>query len=79
MVIPPASTGKANNNKNDVIKIAQTNKGNLCQLKPGLLILIVVVIKFIPPNIEEIPDKCNEKIAKSTDPPEWDWILDNGG
>jgi hypothetical protein len=46
---PPVnlSTGKANNNKNDVTKIAQTNKGNLCQLKPGLLILIVVVIKFI--------------------------------
>jgi hypothetical protein len=29
-----------------------------------------VVIKFILPAIEEIPAKCNEKIAKSTLPPE---------
>jgi hypothetical protein len=28
IVIPPASTGKDNNNKNAVIKIAHTNKGN---------------------------------------------------
>jgi hypothetical protein len=29
IVIAPARTGKENNNKNAVIKIAQTNKGNL--------------------------------------------------
>ena len=46
---------------------------------PGALIFIIVVIKFIAPNIEEIPDKCNENIAKSTEPPLCDWIEDNGG
>ena len=36
-------------------------------------------MKFIAPNNEDTPAKCNEKIAKSTDPPECDCILDNGG
>jgi hypothetical protein len=43
----PAKTGNANNNNIAVINIAHTNKGNLCQDKPGLLILIIVVIKLI--------------------------------
>ena len=38
-----------------------------------------VVIKLIAPNKEETPDKCKLNIAKSTEPPECDWILDNGG
>jgi len=41
--------------------------------------LSTVVMKFIAPKIEEIPDKCRLKIARSTDPPEWDWIPDKGG
>jgi hypothetical protein len=32
---------------------------------------MIVVIKFIAPNKEETPAKCNEKIPKSTAPPEW--------
>ena len=32
-------------------------------------ILITVVIKFTAPRIEEIPAKCKEKIAKSTEAP----------
>jgi len=39
----------------------------------------IVLIKLTAPIKEEIPAKCNEKIAKSTDPPEWDKFLDNGG
>jgi hypothetical protein len=31
--------------------------------------LITVVIKLTAPKIDEIPAKCNEKIAKSTDDP----------
>jgi hypothetical protein len=31
--------------------------------------LIIVVIKFTAPKIEEIPARCNEKILKSTDAP----------
>jgi hypothetical protein len=32
--------------------------------------LNIVVIKLIAPKIEDIPDRCKLKIAKSTDPPE---------
>jgi len=40
---------------------------------------VIVTIKLIAPNIEEIPAKCNEKIAQSTEPPEWAFIPANGG
>ena len=36
-------------------------------------------MKFIAPKIDDIPDKCKLKIAKSTDPPEWEATPDNGG
>lgn len=42
-------------------------------------ILITVVIKLIAPKIDEIPAKCREKIAKSTDAPECAIFDDNGG
>lgn len=41
--------------------------------------LIVVVIKFTAPKIEDTPAKCKEKIARSTEPPEWARFLDRGG
>jgi hypothetical protein len=66
IVIPPANTGKDNNNKTAVTTTAQPNKANLCNLIPGLLIFSIVVIKFIAPNKLLIPDKCKAKIAKST-------------
>lgn len=62
-----------------VTKIAHTNKGNLCKDIPLVLIFKVVLIKLIAPNIEDTPAKCKLKIAKSTEPPECDWIPDNGG
>jgi hypothetical protein len=36
-------------------------------------------MKFIAPNIEDIPAKCKLKIAKSTAPPECANIPLNGG
>ena len=36
-------------------------------------------MKLIAPNKEDTPAKCNEKIAKSTEGPECDWMLANGG
>jgi hypothetical protein len=62
----PAKTGSDNNNKTAVISTAQPNKASLCNLIPGLLIFKIVVIKFIAPKSELIPDKCKPKIAKST-------------
>lgn len=79
IVIPPANTGKDNNNNTAVINTAQTNNGNLCKVNPGALIFKIVVIKFEAPKIELIPDKCKLKIAKSTEPPEWYSILESGG
>jgi len=61
------------------MKTAQTNNGNLWNVIPGVLILIIVVMKFIAPKIDEIPAKCRLKIAKSIDPPEWKSIDANGG
>lgn len=31
---------------------------------------IIVVIKLVAPNNEDIPAKCNENMARSTEPPE---------
>ena len=70
MEIPPAKTGSDSNNKIAVIKIAQTNNGNLCKLIPLVLIFNTVVIKLIAPSKEETPAKCKLKIARSTLPPE---------
>lgn len=62
-----------------VIKIAHTNNGNLWSDIPFVLILRAVLIKLIAPNKDETPAKCKLKIAKSTEPPEWDWTPDKGG
>ncbi len=69
MVIAPAKTGRDKINNQPVIKIAQTNRGNLSKVNPGLLILIVVTTKFKAPSNEEIPAKCKLKIDKSTAAP----------
>ena len=61
------------------MKTAQTNKGVLFAVIPGARILVIVTIKLIAPKIDEIPAKCKEQIAQSTEPPEWAWIPDNGG
>jgi len=66
----PANTGKDKINKMAVKNTDQTNRGNLCIVIPGTRIFNIVVMKFIAPNIEEIPAKCKLKIAKSTLAPE---------
>jgi hypothetical protein len=55
MVIAPASTGKDNNKRNAVIKIAQGNKGILDKCIPGTRMLKIVVIKLIAPIKEATP------------------------
>jgi hypothetical protein len=70
IVIAPANTGKDNNNKKAVTKTDQGNKAKRCRVKPLALIFQIVVIKFMAPNIEDIPAKCKLKIAKSTEEPE---------
>jgi len=46
----PAKTGKDNNNNTAVIITAHPNKASLCNLIPGVLIFIIVVMKLIAPN-----------------------------
>jgi hypothetical protein len=69
MVIAPANTGKERSKRTAVIITDQTNKGIRSKVIPSERILITVVIKFTAPKIDEIPAKCKEKIAKSTEAP----------
>jgi hypothetical protein len=71
IVIAPAKTGRDSKSKTAVIKTDQTNRGILSIVIPGALMLIMVVMKFIAPIIEEAPAQCKLKIARSTEPPEW--------
>jgi len=78
MVTAAANTGSVNNNNIDVIKVDHTNRFIYIPPKPNIRELYIVVIKFIDPKRELIPNKCIVKIIKSTDGPELP-IVDNGG
>jgi len=78
-VIAAANTGNDNNNNHAVIKTDQTKSGIRYIDIAGARILMIVDIKLIAPNNDDIPAKCNENIAKSTDGPECAIIDDNGG
>jgi hypothetical protein len=69
IVIAPANTGNDRSRSTAVITTDQTNKGIRSRVIPSDRILITVVIKFTAPKIDEIPAKCKEKIAKSTEAP----------
>lgn len=79
IVIAPANTGRDSNNKIAVIITDHTKRGIRSKVIPVDRILITVVIKFTAPRIEEIPAKCREKIAKSTEAPAWAIPDDRGG
>lgn len=78
-MIAPANTGNDKSNNKAVITTDHTNNGIRSNLIPVARILITVVIKFTAPKIDEIPAKCNEKIAKSTEAPPWAAPPDKGG
>jgi hypothetical protein len=66
IVIAPAKTGRANNNKIVVISTDHTNNGIFSKSIDGERIFMMVEIKFTDPKIEETPATCKEKIVKST-------------
>lgn len=68
-MIPAARTGRDNRSRTAVIRTDQTNRGVWYWERAGGFMLIAVVIKLIAPRIEEIPARCSEKIAKSTEAP----------
>lgn len=69
MVIAPAKTGRDKSRRTTVMVTAHTNRGIRSRCRPCHRILIIVVIKFTAPRIEDAPAKCNEKIARSTEGP----------
>lgn len=79
IVIAPARTGSVSTRRIVVIITAQTNRGIRSSRMPFERILIIVVIKLIDPRIEEAPAKWREKMARSTDGPEWARFLARGG
>jgi len=79
MVMAPASTGRDRSNKIAVIKIDHTNRGMQSDSIPRTRKFRIVEMKFTAPSREEIPAKCREKIAKSTDTPSWLKSLLSGG
>jgi hypothetical protein len=70
LVIAPAKTGRDSRSRNAVISTAHTNRGILCLNRPGARLFRIVTIKLIAPLIEDAPEICRLKIARSTDGPE---------
>jgi hypothetical protein len=75
----PANTGRDSNRRAAVRRMDQTNKGVDLSLMPSIRMFIIVVMKLMAPKMDLTPAKCNLKIAKSTEAPEWNKPLDNGG
>lgn len=69
IVIAPARTGRDKRRRMAVKKTDQTKRGVWSHVIPGERILIIVVIKFTAPRIDEAPAKWRLKIVKSTDAP----------
>jgi len=65
----PAKTGSERSNRIEVIITAHTNRGTRSIRNPLLRMFITVAMKFTDPRIEEMPAKCSEKIAISTEGP----------
>lgn len=68
-MIPAARTGRDSRSSTAVIRTDQTNRGVWYCERAGGFMLIAVVMKLMAPRIEEIPARCREKIAKSTEAP----------
>lgn len=79
IVIAPARTGRDKSNSTAVMTTAHTNKGIRSGRRPSHRMLITVVIKFSAPRIEDTPARWREKIARSTDGPEWAIFPERGG
>lgn len=79
IVIAPARTGRDNSSRRAVIPTDHTNRGIRSNVIPIARILMIVVMKFTAPRIDEIPAKCSLKMARSTEEPLWAKLDDNGG
>lgn len=79
-MIAPARTGREVISKTAVTATLHKNRGmrsrEICLV---VRLQIIVVRKLIEPRIEETPAMCSEKIAKSTEIPEWKRESESGG
>lgn len=79
IVIPAARTGSDRRRRTAVTSTDHTNKGVWYWEMAGGFMLIIVVIKFTAPRIDDTPARCSEKIVKSTDAPAWARLPASGG
>lgn len=75
----PANTGKDSSKRIAVTNTAHANRGIRSIIKPNERRFPRVLIKLTAPKREEIPARCKEKIAKSTDIPACAIFKDKGG
>lgn len=62
-----------------VKKTDHTNRGVRSHVRPMARMLMIVVMKFTAPKIEEAPAKCRLKIERSTEAPAWAIPAERGG
>jgi len=79
IVIPPASTGSLNTNKNAVTHTLTKKSGMLYHAIDALLRLFIVHRKLRDPAIDLTPARCNLKITMSILLVEWPKIPLRGG
>lgn len=79
MVIAPARTGRESKSKIVVINTDHANKGVWSNWTPNPRRLPNVLIKLTAPKREDTPARWREKIAKSTEGPEWAVLALRGG
>ena len=79
MVMPAARTGSESSSRTAVMRTDHTNRGVWYWERAGGFMLIAVVIKLIAPRMDEIPARCREKMARSTEAPAWAMLPANGG
>jgi hypothetical protein len=76
----PAKTGREVMRRREVTARAQSMRGRRSiEITFVVREQMIVVKKLIEPKIEEIPAMWREKIAKSTEMPEWNLMSERGG
>lgn len=78
-MIAPANTGNESNKRTAVMRTDHTNKGIESSVIEEDRMFRIVVMKLMAPKIEDTPAKCNLKIARSTEIPEWNRLPARGG
>jgi len=79
IVIAPAKTGRERSRRMAVKNTDHTKRGVRSHVRPLARMLMIVVMKFTAPRIEEAPARCRLKIERSTEAPAWAIPAERGG